>query len=340
MFIIFYSGTIVIMKSFTEKSPTSKIISGKDKSRCNNADIFLWNYHTNDSVEAISCSRLIKLGELKHWNPYTDINHVTENDITHFPCSRESDPFVGFDEYEKLPDQHKLQVSWRRHAMEISEILHGEQLAMLCASQLITLLPDMEGRLFASRQAADEARHVEFFRAYLLSARQEITPPSAVMRELTVETLQSPQWEIKLLICQILIESLAMAHFSFLVRNCHATTLSQGLRRIMDDEARHVKFGTDYLAAMFRSHTSDQLEQYGNFVVEKAFELASSDNHCVVIARQLHWDTHRLRHHLRQRRINKPELIQQRFRQLTLNIRMTGLMNKRLEQRLMRFCGT
>jgi hypothetical protein len=328
------------MNSFTHKSPTPKIISGTHNIRRQNADIVLWNYHTTDIAEAISCSRLIKLADSKHWNPYTDINHVTENSITSFPCSRESDPFADFDEYEKLPEQHKLQVSWQRHGMEISEILHGEQLAMLCASQLVSLLPDMEGRLFASRQAADEARHVEFFRAYLLSARQNITPPSAVMRELTVETVQSPQWEIKLLICQILIESLAMAHFSFLLRNCHATALKQGLRHIMDDEARHVKFGTDYLAAMFRSHTSGQLERYGNFIVEKAFELASSDNHCVVIARQMHWDTHRLRHHLRQRRINKPELIQQRFRQLTLNIRMTGLMNKRLEQRLMRFCGT
>jgi len=328
------------MNSFREKLPTSKIVSCTNNNRLHNADIVLWNYHTNDSDESISCRRLIKIADSKHWNPYTDINHVTENDITSFPCSRESDPFVGFDKYEKLPEQHKLQVSWQRHGMEISEILHGEQLAMLCASQLISLLPDMEGRLFASRQAADEARHVEFFRAYLLSAQQEITPPSAVMRELTVETLQSPQWEIKLLICQILIESLAMAHFSFLLRNCHAPALKQGLRRIMDDEARHVKFGTDYLAAIFRSHTPDQLEQYGNFVVEKAFALASSDNHCVGIARHLHWDTHRLRHHLRQRRIDKPELIQQRFRQLTLHLRVTGLMNERLEQRLMRFCST
>lgn len=304
------------------------------------ADIVLWNYHTNDSLQALSCSRLIKLAESKQWNPYTDINHKTETDTGHYPCIKDADPLVGFDEYEKLPEQLKLQVSWQRHCMEISEILHGEQLAMLCASQLITLLPDMEGRLFASRQAADEARHLEFFRDYLLSVKHEVSAPSSAMRELTQEALQNPHWEIKLLICQILIESLAMAQFSFLSHTCHARFLKQGLRRIMDDEARHVKFGTDYLAAVFVRHTPEQLNGYGNFVSTKAFELASSDNHCVDIARHWHWDTHKLRHHLRQHRVNNPELIQQRFRQLRLNMKNTGLMDAALEQRLQRFCGT
>lgn len=319
-----------VMKAITE---TPQRFSHKFKGT------ILWNYHHNELPEVLSCNKLIKIAEIKHWNPYTDINWSIDSVTTQFPCIKQADVFSGFDEYEQLPEQTKLQISWQRHGMEISEILHGEQLAMLCASQLITLLPGMEGRLFASRQAADEARHIEFFRAYLLSVKLNISPPSSAIRRLTLDALQSPHWEIKLLICQILIESLAMAQFSHLSRTSHSPLLKSGLQRIMDDEARHVKFGTDYLENRFQHHDAEQLGFYANFVVDKAFELASSDNHCITIAKSLGWDVHKLRHHLRQQRINKPESIRQRFRQLSINIRSIGLMNPAIEQRLKRFSG-
>lgn len=297
----------------------------------------LWNHHTKDHPENLLCARLSKLAEKKRWNPSTDIDWNVATANHQFPCIPDADPLVGFEEYEKLPIETRREISWQYHKMEISEILHGEQLAMLCASQLVTLLPCMESRLFASRQAADEARHLEFFRNYLDSVDLSVSPPSPAIKRLTVEALQSPHWEIKLLICQVLIESLAMAQFSQLARTTQVASLQQGLRRILDDEARHVKFGTDYLAAHFQHHDAERLHYFGKYVIEKAFELSASDNHCVSIAIPLCWDIHKLRHHLRRQRINNPASIQQRFRQLSINIKAIGLMNPNLEQRLNRF---
>lgn len=297
----------------------------------------LWNHYTKDKSETLLCARLSKLAEKKRWHPATDIdwNLGTTNQL--FPCHSDVDPFAGFDEYERLPIKTRRQISWLRHGMEISEILHGEQLAMLCASQLVTLMPCMESRLFASRQAADEARHFEFFRDYLESVDLVVCPPSPAIKRLAVAVLQSTQWEVKLLTCQVLIESLAMAQFSHLERTTQVALLKQGLRRILDDEARHVKFGTDYLAARFRQHDVGQLHKFGTYIVDKAFELAATDNHCVTIAKPFSWDIHKLRHHLRRQRINNPESFQQRFRQLSININAIGLMNPALEQRLYRF---
>ncbi|MDP2128214.1 MAG: ferritin-like domain-containing protein [Pseudohongiella sp.] len=300
----------------------------------------LWNYHTNSSQESFSCIRLVSLAEKKRWSPYLDIDWPPDTLGSRFPCADYADPFAGFDQYEKLSRPDRLRVAWQRHAMEISELLHGEQLALMCASQLISMMPCMESRLFASTQVADEARHVEFFRRYLASAGLDICGPSPALRHLTVDTLQDPRWEIKLLICQILIESLALAQFSHLAQAGVPPTLKQGLRRIMDDEARHVRFGTDYLKSLFRSHNAEQLTGYGNYVIDKAFELASSDNQCLAIARDHQWDIHKLRQHLRQQRIGRPELIRQRFRQLSLNIKAIGLMNASIEERIMRFTGT
>jgi rubrerythrin len=305
----------------------------------------LWNYFAEPSPETLSSVRLTKLAEKKRWNPHLDIEwwHTAVN--KQFPCSKEADQFSGFAPYDRLPREKRIQISWQRHSMEISEILHGEQLALMCASQLISLMPCMESRLFASTQAADEARHVEFFRRYLATIGFQVHQPSGAIRQLTIEALQNPSWEVKLLVCQILIESLALAQFSHLLRTHTHTALQQGLRRIVDDEARHVKFGTDYLKAFFQQHffqqhNTQQLSDYAHYVVDKAFELAASDNHCVAIANTYQWDMHALRHHLRLQRILKPALGQQRFRQLSLNIKAIGLMNNTIEQRLKRFAGS
>lgn len=300
----------------------------------------LWNYRTNQFPEGRSCIRLTRLAEKKRWNPHTDIDWSLDALDRKFPCYRDADPFNGFDAYDRLTRRERLRICWQRHSMEISEILHGEQLALLCASQLISMMPCIDSRLFASTQAADEARHVEFFRRYLAAAGLEVCPPSKCLQQLTTETLQSPLWEVKLLVCQILIESLALAQFSYLIGTHSRPSLQTGLRRIMDDEARHVKFGTDYLKSLFRHHSQEQLNNYGNFVVDKAFELASSDNHCLTIASEYRWDTCKLRQHLRQQRISKPELLRKRFRQLVLNMKAAGLMNSSVEQRLLRFTGT
>lgn len=299
----------------------------------------LWNYQTKQSPESLTCIRLRKLAEKKHWNPYIDVDWTHNNRHNSFPFTSDADPFFGFEDYDRLPIQDRIQISWQYHGMQVSEILHGEQLALLCSAQLISLMPCMEGRLFASTQAADEARHVEFFRRYLLSAGLNIDPPSRCLQRLTIQALQNPHWEIKVLICQILIESLALAQFSYLVETHTQTLLRSGLRRILDDEARHVKFGTDYLASLFGQRSPEQLNEYGHFVVDKAFELASSDNHCLAIARKFHWNTYKLRHHLRKQRINNPALLRKRFRQLWLNISTTGLLNSSVEERLQRFIG-
>ncbi|TFH71516.1 ferritin-like domain-containing protein [Gammaproteobacteria bacterium LSUCC0112] len=227
----------------------------------------LWNPHTKDQSMNLTCARLNKIAENKRWNPATDIDWIFRTGNQQFPCIPDANPLVGFDEYEKLPIDTRRQISWRYHKMEISEILHGEQLAMLCASQLMTLMPCMESRLFTSRQAADEARHFEFFRDYLDSVDLSVCPPSPALKRLTVEALQSPHWEIKLLICQVLIESLAMAQFSQLARTTQVTSLRQGLRRILDDEARHVKFGADYLAAHFQHHNADNIIVLSNYIM-------------------------------------------------------------------------
>lgn len=302
-------------------------------------NLLLWNYHTTESKRQRTCSRLLRLAHNSRWSPDLDIDWREINTTDQFPCTAEADPFCGFEDYDRLGKKQRIHISWQRHGMEISEILHGEQLALMCCAQLVSLMPCLESRLFAGTQAADEARHAGFFRRYLDTAGLKIHAPGNSLQQLTTLALQTDSRDIKLLICHLLIESLAMAQFRHLIATHTAGCLTSGLRRIIEDEARHVKFGSDYLKSLFAHRSAPQLGSYGHFVVSKAFELAASDNNCVEIARQQNWHIPSLRRHLRRRRIQNPQLFQQRFRQLRLNLAATGLLDSSVELRLRRFTG-
>lgn len=294
----------------------------------------VWRYH---SEHEHTCPRLIDLANLKRWDPARDIDWNLAETGTRFPCARRDDPLQDFAPYEQLPLAQRRAVSWQRHGIEISEILHGEQLAMLASSQLLVMMTEMENKLFAGSQVADEARHISFFLHYLDHIGMPVTPPSPVLSALMKDVLQTDCSEFKMLSCQLLIESLALAQFSHL-RNCEVTpALDQGLARILEDEARHVRFGTDFLQKRFALCDAHQRERYGEFVVDQAFALALSDNHCTRIARQHGWVEHELRQHLRLKRQQNPALLRQRFRQLSLNIKAVGLMSASLQRRLQRY---
>ena len=49
----------------------------------------------------------------------------------------------------------------------MSQFLHGEQGALLVASQLVSCAPTFNAKMYAASQTFDEARHVEVFNRYL-----------------------------------------------------------------------------------------------------------------------------------------------------------------------------
>ena len=52
-------------------------------------------------------------------------------------------------------------------AWALSQFLHGEQGALLVASQLVSCAPTYQAKLYAASQTFDEARHVEVFNRYI-----------------------------------------------------------------------------------------------------------------------------------------------------------------------------
>ena len=130
----------------------------------------------------------------------------------------------------------------RVSAWRLSQFLHGEQGALLVASQLVNPVPELDCKLYASTQVVDEGRHVEVFEKYVKKLHK-IYPVDPLLKGLIDEILTSAHWELKLLGMQMLIEGLAIAAFNVMHKQTGDPTLAQLLDYVLQDEGRHVNFG-------------------------------------------------------------------------------------------------
>ena len=298
-----------------------------------------WNSATEPVVNS-QYQRLLLIAEQRQWNLSNDLPWNSRNFVT-ATCSdpRAANPLHGFAPYDDLSEQQRACVDRERHRLELSEVLHGELLAMHVSAQLVNLLENPEAQKFAALQVADEARHVSFFQHYLRQHKLQVAPPSHGLHKFCETVLRDDDWRHKILHCQIIIESLALAQFSWLRTTGIPAILDAGLARILEDEARHVKFGVVALDTYFCELTDSEKEHYANYVLDTVMTLSPADNHLVQLAHQWNWSCCELRNHLRIRRLGFPKLYQSRFRQLSLNLRKIGLLTPEAATRLQRWIG-
>jgi hypothetical protein len=181
----------------------------------------IWNYQEDRS----QVSDLYEVAKEKTWNASQDIIWKAVGPKSELPVHDDANPLRGFDAYERLNHKEKLHVGWWVHGLELSEILHGEQDALIISSQLVSCMPTVEAKLFASSRVADEARHVEFFSRYLSEVVGGIHPPSSELRQLIELMIADQRWDMKFISCQILIGSLAMAKFQEIKRKTRVPIL-------------------------------------------------------------------------------------------------------------------
>jgi hypothetical protein len=150
--------------------------------------------------------------------------------------------FGGTGFFERLTEEQKKEAEIRVSSWRLSQFLHGEQGALLVASQLVNPVPELDGKLYASTQVVDEGRHVEVFERYTKKLHK-IYPIDPLLKGLVDEILAAPAWELKLLGMQMLIEGLAIAAFNIMHKQTGDATLRDLLDYVLQDEGRHVNFG-------------------------------------------------------------------------------------------------
>ena len=206
----------------------------------------LWRFDYEPHVKALR--DLYEVAKREQWNAATDIPWELETDPARVGNlnGRDNDPLEELDFVKALPADKRVELDKRRSAWLLSQFLHGEQGAMLCASQLVEAVPDMDGKLYASTQVIDEARHVEVFARYI-HRLDKIYPIMPNLKTLLNAVLQADLWQMKCVGMQVIAEGLAMGSFKMV----RASTEDEVLKRIVEltaqDEARHVSYGLIYM---------------------------------------------------------------------------------------------
>jgi len=146
--------------------------------------------------------------------------------------------------------------------------LHGEQGALLVASQLVTCAPTFDAKLYAASQAFDEARHVEVFSKLINERIGFMYPINPSLKLLMDKILTDERWDLKFIGMQLIIESLALASFNTEKTRSKDPVIRDALELVTLDESRHVAFGILYLESFIKTLSPAEIEDRARFAYE------------------------------------------------------------------------
>ncbi len=224
---------------------------------------YVWNY----GCVKEGLRDLYEKAKRDQWNGTTQLAWDTNVDPESEIIPQAINPIAGFGPYQKLNDKEKARLRHAQIALQLSQFLHGEQGALIVASQLVGGVPWMDAKYYAGTQTMDEARHVEVFSRYLHDKLEWEWPINESLKELLDATIQDSRWDFKYLGMQIIIEGLAMAAFGNLYQLSQEPLLKELLKYVMKDESRHVAFGVLSLRDHYQDMPANELGDREDFII-------------------------------------------------------------------------
>jgi len=223
-----------------------------------------WDYEAANS----RIRRLYELGKRFNWNSELDVDWAIRPEAREFSDKDGPEGFKDHPKWKLLTPEQKADFARRTTAQTLSQFLHGEQGALMVASQLVSCAPTHDAKLYAASQTFDEARHVEVFHRYLMERCHMIYPINPNLKFLLDKVLTDERWDLKFIGMQILIEGLALAAFQTIHETTPDPLLKQIVGLVMRDEGRHVAFGVNYLEDWIRALPQEDIEERAQFAYE------------------------------------------------------------------------
>lgn len=269
------------------------------------------------------------------WNGATDLPWQTSVDPFDPAVPLVADGFVDYRLFEengmRLDARGKRAFEHKLTAWMLSQFLHGEQGALMAAAQITEATELFDGKFYGATQVMDEARHVEVFHRYLtekLERRYEINDNLFTIID---GLMTDGRWDMKFLGMQILVEGLALGAFATLRRTTSEPLLEELLRRVMHDEARHVRYGILALEHCYRGLSERERREREDWAFEVVVLMRNR-----FLAHELYEED--FAHRLSRREWNR--LVEQMpglqtfrrvmFRRLVPNLRAIGLLTPRI----------
>jgi len=224
---------------------------------------YVWNYGTlNEGLRD-----LYEKAKRDQWNSTTQLAWDTPVDPEAHILPQGINPLQGWAPFEKLDEKQRAGFHHAQVALQLSQFLHGEQGALIVASQLVAGVPWMDAKYYAGTQTMDEARHVEVFSRYLHEKLEWEWPINQHLKSLLDATILESRWDFKYLGMQVLIEGLAMGAFGNLFLVAQEPLLKELLKYVMKDESRHVAFGVLSLRGYYDDMSASELADREDFII-------------------------------------------------------------------------
>jgi len=225
---------------------------------------YAWNY---GSVKE-GLRDLYEKAKREQWNGTLQLKWDTPVDPEGEIIPQAYNPIEDYEGYRKLDTRG---VARFRHAMiswQLSQFMHGEQGALIVASQLAGAVPWMDAKYYAATQTMDEARHVEVFSRYLRDKLGWEWPINPNLKRLLDIIICDRRWDFKYLGMQILVEGLAMAAFANMYQLAQEPLVKDLVHYVMKDESRHVAFGVISLRDYYTDMPEHERRDREDFVIE------------------------------------------------------------------------
>ena len=215
-----------------------------------------WEW-TNE-VEPKKLAELYAKAKRDQWNADVALDWATPVDPGGRILDGERMAFLKLAFFAKLGKTQLETFNAHYSAWILSQLLHGEQGALMVAGELVACAPDYEAKLYVGSQAMDEARHVEVFARYIRRL-DKIYPPQPTLKSILVDIMGAPHWQSKMVGMQVILEGLALGTFINVRAATGCALLRSLLGYVTRDEARHVAFGNIYLTTeIARMHPDER----------------------------------------------------------------------------------
>jgi hypothetical protein len=155
--------------------------------------------------------------------------------------------------------------------LQISQFLHGEQGALICAAKIVQQVQGIDAKFYAATQVVDEARHVEAYSRLLHEKFDIVFPINKHLQALIGDVIEHPDWDFTYLGMQVVIEGLALAAFQGIRDNTKNRLAAQVNAYVMQDEARHVAFGRLALREYYPQLSETERDRREEFLVEACY---------------------------------------------------------------------
>jgi P-aminobenzoate N-oxygenase AurF len=230
--------------------------------------VLTWNYE----VVHQELRELYEKAKREQWNVSVDVDWSPAVEPESELLLDHENPHVallqGSDVWRKMTPKERSALRYETLAWNLSQFLHGEQLAIFVAGQLAAAVPWIDAKLYGSTQVVDEARHAEVFSRYLREKIGKAYPLTDSTYPIFNTILSESRWDFKYLGLQVVLEGLAMGLFSRMYQAAREPILRRVLKLVMQDESRHFAFGNLSLRRFYDDMPDKERREREDFAYE------------------------------------------------------------------------